>query len=182
MTESAARSLADQVEELLNGTSRVAVPLPDVARQLDTSPATLAALIRDDARFVVVEPATFPDLAMLPEADRAAYSRALREAGVHGTASVALRVPLEPLPPGEVDLLLRDSVARLLVQTPEPALLAAAERMRQAVTDVTRRRPDPAETTPSTTLPPDPPERNRAPPRRRHSPPVPPRYPGSRRG
>lgn len=182
MTESAGRSLTDRVEELLNGTARVAVPVPEIAEALGTSPAALVALIEDDPRFLVIQPEAFPDLAMLPEVDRSAYGRALREAGVHGTPSIALRVAASASDHDDVGLLLRDSVARLLVRSPEPALLAAAERMRRAVTDVTKAGPDPVETAPSTTPLPDRSGQNRVPPRRRHSPPARPRYPGSRRG
>lgn len=180
MPESAGRALADRVEELLNGTARVAVPVPEIAEQLDTSPASLAAQLREDTRFVLIQPAAFPDLAMLTEAERSAYSRALREAGVHGTPSVALR-DFDTDRNGDVDLLLRDSVTRLLVRSPEPALVAAAERMRRVVTAVTRSRPDSAEKAPSTTPAPDRTAGRRVPPRRRRSPPAPPRYPGSRR-
>lgn len=182
MTQIPDRSLADRIEELLSGTARVAVPLPEIADQLDTSPAIAAARIRDDPRFVLIQPPPFPDLAMLPDADRSAYGEALRAAGVHGTPSVALRDPGDTGRDRQLDLLLRDSVARLLVENPEPALVAAAERIRSVVTDVTRPHPDPVETAPSTTPPPGPPARKRDPPRRRHSPPARPPYPGSRRG
>lgn len=181
MTENAGHSLADRAAALLNDTSRVAMPLPQIARRLEVSPAAVIAQVQDDDRFVLIPPTAFPDLAMLPEDDRSAYDAALASAGVHGTPCIALREPLEDGTSDDVDLLLRNSVARLLGRTPEPSLLAAAERVRMAVTSLVAPRRDPVETDPSTTPLPDPIARRRDPPRRRRPPHPKPPYPGSRR-
>ncbi len=173
---------ADRAVEILSSTSRLAIPLTDLARTLDTSTAALAAQLLDDDRFVVVHPTAFPDLSLLSETDRTAYDVALRAAGVHPVPSVALRTHAGGRRHCSVDILLRDSMARLLASTPQEDLLAAAERMRLAVSRAMGPAPDPDGTAQSTTPLPGPPERTRDRPPRRRSPRRPPPYPGSRRG
>lgn len=171
--------LNERAEAFLTSARRVAVPIPELARRLGADPDSLTRCLDEDPRFVVMDPVVLPDLSHLPSAaDRDAYTRALVTAGVHVHPSVALAEPVS-LPPGSpVDLLLRNSVARLLARSSDPALAAAAERLRSALTASV----DPGETDPSTTPTPDPPARARVPPRRRAPSRGRPPYPGSRRG
>lgn len=173
--------LTDRAEEILNRTTRVALSLPELARQLDTSPASLTAQLEADERFVLVRPTCFPDLSLLSDHDRRAYDTALHAAGVRSAASIALRAPAGPGSGAAVDLLLRDSVTRLLARTPDEALVAAAERMRLALSQIPDAAACPAGTARSTTPLPGPPAPASAPPPRRPSSGRRPRCPGSRR-
>lgn len=175
-------ALTDRAEALLDATPQVALSLPELAGLLDTSTAALAAQLEGDDRFVLIQPTTFPDLSLLAEADRAAYGAALQEAGVHAAPSVALRTPADPGADCSLDLLLRNSVARLLALAPAEGLIAVTERMRMAVGEAIATTDDPAGTAPSTTPPPDPLAPGSALPRSRHRPRRRPPYPGSRRG
>lgn len=173
--------LTDRAEAILNSTGRVALSVHELAGRLDTSPATLTAQLEGDDRFVLIQPATFPDLSLLADRDRRAYDNALQAAGVHPAPSIALRAPVEEGSRGSVDLLLRNSVTRLLAETPEEGLIAAAERMRLALSGIRDTRACPVGTAPTTIPPPDPPGPPSAPPRRRRPPGHRPPYPGSRR-
>jgi len=175
-----AASLADRAAALLAESDRAAMTLPELARALGATRAELGRWLGDDARFVHVAPPAFPELTILPTVDGASYEAALQRAGVGRAPSVALAEPADPGPGAAVALLLRDSVTRLLARTPDPALVAAAERVRPALAAATS--PDPAGTAPSTTRPPDPPEPVRGPPRGRPQPRRRPPYRGSRRG
>lgn len=187
-------SLTDRTETFLSQCRRAAVPLIELAEQLRADPESLRRQLEHDDRFVLIPPTDVPDLTRLTAADREAYTAALRAAGVHTTPSVALARPEDAEPGGRVDLLLRNSVARLLALTPDPGLAAAAERIRPALRAAlgpalspplspTAHPPEgPGETAPSTTPPRGRTAPARVPPRRRTpSPPRPP-YPGSRRG
>lgn len=186
-------SLNDRAEAELRRERRGAVPLSELARRLGTGSASLAAVLDHDDRFLLIAPTCVPDLTLLPAADREAYAAALREAGMETAPTVALATPTEPAEPADVspvELLLRDSVARLLAANPEPALAAAAHRVWPALTEaLAGAAPPNGEPTraprdgtgPSTTRPPDPDGRGRVPRRRRTPSPRRPRHGGSRR-
>lgn len=168
--------LSDRAEAILSAGQRLALSLTALARALGVSPEALAAQLQGDDRFIIIHPPTAPDFTLLTAADREAYTAALRAAGWADAPRVALAAP--PHGARSVDGLLRESLSRLLARTPEPALLAVAERLEEAVRAAT----GPGRAAPSTTPPPDPCGRDGAPPRRRCPPRRPPPYPGSRRG
>lgn len=189
--------LTDRTERVLRRAHRLAVPLPELARQVGASPGPLAEELERDDRFIVIPAAIIPDFTHLPAADRKAYGAALRAAGVQTAPSVTLARPVAPTADGELEVLLRGSVAGLLAVLPVPDMAEAAERARAALDEVRAaardpsltgvaegdgRPPAPAETPPSTTPPPGPDEPVRAPPRRRIPSPARPPYPGARRG
>lgn len=178
-------SLTDRAKTFLTHTRRAAVPLAELAGHLRQDPESLVRQIAHDPRFVLIQPAFSPDLAPLNAGERDAYAAALDAVGIHITPSVALADPTALATGGTVELLLRSSVARLLAETREPALAAAAERTRAALdaalTATEPPEPTSAGTAPSTTPPPDPSESARVPPRRRIPSPPPPPYRGSRR-
>ncbi len=187
MTAEPITSLTDRVRAILARSDRPAIPLPELASALGATADGLRHELDHDPRFVLVPPPPFPDLTTLSSADRATYEAALRRAGVQGEACVALAEPDDPGPDPAVTRLLRDSVARLLARSADPALLAAAERLRQALAEAvpTPAVPAPAVpapavpapavptpaalvgTDPSTTPAPGPPAPGRAPPRGR---------------
>lgn len=174
--------LNDRAEAFLSEARRAVVPVPELARRLRAEPDTLARQLDDDPRFVLIRSIAFPDITVLPDIDRGACVRALEAAGVHVEPRVALAEPPDLPPDSPVELLLRNSVVRLLARSSDPALAAAAERLRSALAATVTPAEDPDGTAPSTTPPPRPMPRGRAPPRRRvPSHPRPP-YPGSRRG
>jgi hypothetical protein len=168
----------DGAAALLRATSRVAMTVSEVAdglRRADIGPghrptrstaptpepgcgtAALAGRLRHDDRFVVLEPvAALPGIEVWTARDRAAYARVLRQ----------LELPAEPLvllrpgccdydSPQALDRLLHRTIAGLADLPDAPALAAAAEEARAALTVITRR----PRTAPSTTLPHGPPPR-----------------------
>jgi hypothetical protein len=190
-------SLTDRVRAILDRSDRPAIPLPELASAVGVTADGLRHELDPDPRFVLVPPPPFPDLTTLSSAHRATYEAALRRAGVHGAACVALADPDDPGPDPAVGRLLRDSVARLLACSADPALLAAAERLRHALAQalpapaapapagLTPACPAPGATVgtdPSTTPAPGPRVPGRGPPRGRPPPRRPPRYRGSRQG
>ena len=179
-------TLTDRAERLLRDGRRIAVPLPELAQRLGAQPDSLARALEDDDRFLIVPSAAPLDLTQLEPAERDAYATALRAAGVNTTPSVLLAEPATAgdgsAPDAPVQLLLRESVTRLLALSPEPNLAAAAERLRTALTAAVRPACPPCGTAPSTTPPPDPAGPARVPPRRRAPSHRPPPYRGSRRG
>lgn len=91
----------------------------------------LAERLAADPRFRVIEPVGLPDLAGLPADRRAAYDRALRDAGLHAEARVALIGRAAPPADADTAALLVHTAARLLAPTaiggdPTAAAIAAA--------------------------------------------------------
>lgn len=173
------RPFTDRAEALLRATPRVSVPLAELAVELGVEGDALAAALDADARFALVQPAAFPRLSALDEAERHAYATAFRAAGLEAAPSVVLTAPdPDPGGPVSVDRILRETVTRVLARSGDPVLAAAAERLRRAVvaTDAI------AGTAPSTTPPPGRSGPAPAPPRRRPTSPPRPPYPGSPRG
>jgi hypothetical protein len=128
-------AIPDRAEAALRAARRMAVPLPQLARELAVEGRSLAHHLAGDRRFVVVEPVAYPDLGPLPEPLRAAYVAALRSAGVEDAPAVVLVTPTPrgPGPLEAVETLLHRTVAAVLTRTPDPRLAAAAERTRRAV-------------------------------------------------
>lgn len=182
MTTDSAPTLSDRAAALIDAGRPVCLPLPDLARRLGTTPSHLAGLLEEDGRFVLVRPTLFPELALLPESERARYRAALLSAGVTSTLAVGLREPGEAPPDASVERLLRDSVSRLLTVSPEPDLLTVAEGTRQAVSSALLAAADPGRTAPSTTPPRYPTGPARDPRPRQHARRPEPRTRGSRRG
>lgn len=177
--------LTDRAERLLRDAPRIVVPLSELARGLGAEPGTLARDIADDDRFLLLEPAAPLDLTLLTPADHEAYAAALGAAGVHSAPGVLLARPhpaRSRAPESPIDLLLRESVTRLLTLTPEPRLAAAAERVLTALAAAIPTVDRSDGTDPSTTPPPGPVDPVRDPPRRRPPSPRRPPYRGSRRG
>lgn len=186
MTDPLTCSLIDRAAAILARADRAAIPLPELADRLGATADELRRHLNDDSRFVLVAAPPFPDLTTLAPGDRDAYAAALRQAGVLGEPCVALTDPDDPGPVPPLDRLLRNSVARLLGRTADPALLAASERLRTALSGLGATPADsaplqPAGTAPSTTPLPGPHGSAKGPPRRLPPSLRPPRYRGSRR-
>lgn len=180
--------LTDRAERLLRCARRVAIPLPELADRLRTESVALAAELDRDPRFILVDPTVRSDLSLLPPPDRDRYAAALSAAGVHTAVTVSLAAPVESASGSAVEDLLRESVARVLSTSPEPALAEAAERLRGALREALSAAPPaagperaPDGTEPSTTPPHGRGGRGRVPPRRRTRSRRRPPYPGSRR-
>ena len=175
-------SATDLTEELLKNAPRLGVPLSEIAHHLNIGAEALERQLERDARFLLLPTGTFPDLSLLPAKERDAYAAALRAAGLHGTPRVLLADPAAPAPGSSIEVLLRDSVGRLLTRSPDPALAAAADQIEEVLRRFTPPPPEPDRTGPSTSPPPAQTGSERVPPRRRIPSPPRPRYPGSRRG
>jgi hypothetical protein len=152
----------DRAADLLRATGRVTMTVGALAAALRTiaGPAGTANLIRrlrEDPRFVVLDPAgDLPGTDTWTVAERAAYDPVLRQLQIPGQPLVVLRDPTpDPTPdpardprdpfretrPPSLDRLLHRTLLGLVGLPAAPRLAAAAEEARAALDPVSQRRP-----------------------------------------